>query len=94
MERADYEGGICPCCGTARAEYYVFRAWTCSDCDSWLVGVGHGFPLSNGNAGWHGLGRFPLGPMDDVPEAMAGLFRHAVEGRLGDPRRLAGESDL
>jgi len=82
----DYEGGICPCCGRPRIEYYVFRMWTCSDCDSWVVGVAHSGQDDDGRARWRALGRYPLGPMDDVVESVGSLVGRALDGSLGDVR--------
>lgn len=93
MERSDYEGGLCPCCSRARTEYYVERLWTCSACDSWLVGVGHGWTDSGGRARWEALGRYPLGPLDDVADAVRSLTARAISGRLGAVRAMSQASD-
>lgn len=93
MERYDYEGGRCPCCGKARTEYYVLRLWTCTDCDSWLLGVGHGWEQEDGTARWEGLGRYPLGPIDDVAESAGALVRRATEGDLRQVRDLRSFRD-
>ena len=88
MDRADYEGGVCPCCGEPRTEYYVLRLWTCSGCDSWLVGVGHGDHGPDHNGRWEALGRYPLGPLDDVATEVGALAGRAISGTLGDLREL------
>lgn len=88
MGTDQYEGGNCPCCGEARREYYVFRLWTCPRCDSWLVGVGHSAPVDGGGIGWTGLGRYPLGPLDDVVESVGALVKRALQGDLRAVREL------
>lgn len=93
MERSWYEGGLCPCCGEPRSEFYVLRLWTCTGCDSWLVGIGHGDGGPNHNGRWTALGRYPLGPLDDVVAETSALLERALSGGL-HPLRVLPEVDV
>lgn len=83
MSKEPYDGGYCPCCGEERREYLTLRGYTCTDCDSWVWVVGHAYPLRHGGMGFRMVGRYPLGPMDDVSEEVARLVEHALSGSTG-----------